>query len=61
MICDADTVGRFQIESRAQMATLPRLRPRIFYDLVVEIALIRPEPIQGRIRPPVPAPAELRS
>ncbi len=47
MICAADTVGVFQIESRAQMATLPRLRPRTFYDLVVEIALIRPGPIQG--------------
>ncbi len=47
MICAADTVGVFQIESRAQMATLPRLRPRCFYDLVVEIALIRPGPIQG--------------
>jgi error-prone DNA polymerase len=47
MICDADTVGVFQIESRAQMATLPRLRPQNFYDLVVEVALIRPGPIQG--------------
>jgi len=47
MICEADTIGVFQIESRAQMATLPRLRPRTFYDLVVEIALIRPGPIQG--------------
>ncbi len=47
MLCRADTVGVFQIESRAQMATLPRLRPRKFYDLVVEIALIRPGPIQG--------------
>lgn len=47
MICAADTVGVFQIESRAQMATLPRLKPRTFYDLVVEIALIRPGPIQG--------------
>jgi error-prone DNA polymerase len=47
MICRADTVGVFQIESRAQMATLPRLRPRKFYDLVVEVALIRPGPIQG--------------
>jgi error-prone DNA polymerase len=47
MLCEADTVGVFQIESRAQMATLPRLRPRTFYDLVVEIALIRPGPIQG--------------
>ena len=47
MICAADTIGVFQIESRAQMATLPRLRPRCFHDLVVEIALIRPGPIQG--------------
>ncbi len=47
MLCAADTVGVFQIESRAQMATLPRLKPRCFYDLVVEIALIRPGPIQG--------------
>ncbi|MGH2759103.1 MAG: error-prone DNA polymerase, partial [Actinomycetota bacterium] len=46
-LCEADTVGVFQIESRAQMATLPRLRPRTFYDLVVEVALIRPGPIQG--------------
>jgi error-prone DNA polymerase len=43
----ADTVGVFQVESRAQMATLPRLRPRCFYDLVIEVALIRPGPIQG--------------
>ncbi len=47
MLCRADTIGVFQIESRAQMATLPRLRPRTFYDLVVEVALIRPGPIQG--------------
>jgi error-prone DNA polymerase len=47
MLCDADSVGVFQVESRAQMATLPRLRPRCFYDLVVEVALIRPGPIQG--------------
>ena len=47
MLCEADTVGVFQVESRAQMATLPRLRPRCFYDLVVEVALIRPGPIQG--------------
>lgn len=46
-LCAADTVGVFQIESRAQMATLPRLKPRNFYDLVVEVALIRPGPIQG--------------
>ena len=43
----ADSVGVFQVESRAQMATLPRLKPRMFYDLVVEVALIRPGPIQG--------------
>ncbi len=47
MLCAADTVGVFQVESRAQMATLPRLRPRKFYDIVVEVALIRPGPIQG--------------
>src|SRR5438045_4843934 len=47
MLCRADSVGVFQVESRAQMATLPRLRPRSFYDLVVEVALIRPGPIQG--------------
>lgn len=47
MLCEGDAVGVFQVESRAQMATLPRLKPRCFYDLVVEIALIRPGPIQG--------------
>ncbi|WP_285106867.1 error-prone DNA polymerase [Promicromonospora sp. MEB111] len=47
LLCAADTVGVFQVESRAQMATLPRLRPRTFYDIVVEVALIRPGPIQG--------------
>lgn len=47
MICRAETVGVFQIESRAQMNTLPRLRPRSYYDLVVEVALIRPGPLQG--------------
>ncbi len=47
MICRADTVGVFQIESRAQMSMLPRLRPRNFYDLVVEVAIVRPGPIQG--------------
>jgi error-prone DNA polymerase len=47
MICKADTVGVFQIESRAQMSMLPRLRPRNFYDLVVEVAIVRPGPIQG--------------
>jgi error-prone DNA polymerase len=47
MICAADTVGVFQIESRAQMSMLPRLKPREFYDLVVEVAIVRPGPIQG--------------
>jgi error-prone DNA polymerase len=47
MICKADTIGVFQIESRAQMAMLPRLKPRCYYDLVIEVAIIRPGPIQG--------------
>jgi error-prone DNA polymerase len=47
MICRADTVGVFQIESRAQMSMLPRLQPRRFYDLVIEVAIVRPGPIQG--------------
>lgn len=47
MICKADTIGVFQIESRAQMGMLPRLKPRCFYDLVIEVALVRPGPIQG--------------
>ncbi|HSR55301.1 MAG TPA: OB-fold nucleic acid binding domain-containing protein [Alphaproteobacteria bacterium] len=47
MICRADTVGVFQIESRAQMSMLPRLKPRNFYDLVIEVAIVRPGPIQG--------------
>jgi error-prone DNA polymerase len=47
MLCRADSIGVFQVESRAQMGLLPRLQPRRFYDLVVEIALVRPGPIQG--------------
>ncbi|TIC79610.1 error-prone DNA polymerase [Nocardioides sp. GY 10113] len=47
MLCEADSIGVFQVESRAQIGTLPRLRPRCFYDLAIEIALIRPGPIQG--------------
>ncbi len=47
MICQADTLGVFQVESRAQMNFLPRMRPRTFYDLVIEVAIIRPGPIQG--------------
>ncbi|MEL6328788.1 MAG: error-prone DNA polymerase [Planctomycetota bacterium] len=49
MICDADTVGVFQIESRAQMQMLPRLKPRCYYDLVIEVAIVRPGPIQGNM------------
>jgi error-prone DNA polymerase len=47
MMCKADTIGVFQIESRAQMATLPRMKPACFYDVVIEVAIIRPGPIQG--------------
>jgi error-prone DNA polymerase len=47
MVCRADTIGVFQIESRAQMAMLPRLKPRCYYDLVIEVAIVRPGPIQG--------------
>jgi error-prone DNA polymerase len=47
MLCEADAVGVFQVESRAQMSMLPRLKPRCFYDLVVEVAIVRPGPIQG--------------
>ncbi|TAM77945.1 PHP domain-containing protein [bacterium] len=49
MLCRADSVGVFQVESRAQMAMLPRLRPRCFYDLVMQVAIIRPGPIQGEM------------
>ncbi|HET6723014.1 MAG TPA: error-prone DNA polymerase, partial [Chitinophagaceae bacterium] len=49
MICQADTIGVFQIESRAQQAMLPRLKPRTFYDLVIEVAIVRPGPIQGNM------------
>ncbi len=47
MLCDADAIGVFQVESRAQLSMLPRLRPRCFYDLVIEVAIVRPGPIQG--------------
>ena len=52
MMRRADTIGVFQIESRAQMATLPRLKPKCFYDLVVEVAIVRPGPIQGGLMHP---------
>jgi DNA polymerase III alpha subunit len=47
MLCKADSLGVFQVESRAQMNFLPRMRPRCFYDLVIEVAIVRPGPIQG--------------
>jgi len=47
MLCDGDSMGVFQVESRAQMSMLPRLRPRCFYDLVIEVAIVRPGPVQG--------------
>src|SRR5205807_4420373 len=49
MLQKADTIGVFQVESRAQMATLPRMKPECFYDLVVEVAVIRPGPIVGQM------------
>jgi len=52
MLCRADTIGVFQVESRAQMATLPRMKPKTFYDLVIEVAIIRPGPIQGHLMNP---------
>ncbi|HPU57266.1 MAG TPA: error-prone DNA polymerase, partial [Verrucomicrobiota bacterium] len=52
MMQSADTIGVFQIESRAQMATLPRMKPKCFYDVVIEVAIIRPGPIQGRLMHP---------
>ena len=47
MLCKGDSIGVFQVESRAQMNMLPRLKPREFYDLVIEVAIVRPGPIQG--------------
>ena len=52
MLQTADTVGTFQVESRAQMATLPRMKPTCFYDIVVEVAIIRPGPIVGKMLNP---------
>jgi error-prone DNA polymerase len=49
MLCEGDSLGLFQVESRAQMSMLPRLKPRIFYDLVVQVAIVRPGPIQGNM------------
>ncbi len=53
MMCRADTIGVFQIESRAQMATLPKIKPRIFYDVVIEVAIVRPGPIVGQVTAPL--------
>jgi error-prone DNA polymerase len=53
MMCRADTIGVFQIESRAQMATLPRIQPRKFYDVVIEVAIVRPGPIVGEVTSPL--------
>jgi error-prone DNA polymerase len=47
MLCRGESLGVFQVESRAQMNMLPRLKPRVFYDLVIEVAIVRPGPIQG--------------
>ena len=60
MIQRADTVGVFQIESRAQMSMLPRLRPNCFYDLVIEVAIVRPGPIQGDMVHPYLRAAAMR-
>ena len=57
MMQSADTIGVFQIESRAQMATLPRMKPKMFYDLVIEVAIIRPGPIQGHLDASLPGAA----
>ena len=62
MLCQADSVGVFQVESRAQMSMLPRLKPRKFYDLVIEVAIVRPGPDPGQHGPPLPeAPRAIRS
>ncbi len=49
MLCKGDSLGVFQVESRAQISMLPRLKPRVFYDLVIEVAIVRPGPIQGNM------------
>ena len=61
MLCKADSVGVFQVESRAQMSMLPRLKPRCFYDLVVEVAIVRPGPIQGGMVHPYLLRRELKT
>ena len=58
MLCRGESLGVFQVESRAQMNMLPRLKPRNFYDLVIEVAIVRPGPIQGDMVHPYLAPPE---
>src|SRR5262249_52363662 len=58
LLCKADTLGVVQVDDRAQMATLPRMKTREFYDLVIEVAIIRPGPIQGHLMLPYPARRE---
>ena len=58
MLCRGELLGVFQVESRAQMNMLPRLKPRTFYDLVIEVAIVRPGPIQGDMVHPVFAAAK---
>ena len=58
MLCKADAIGVFQVESRAQMNMLPRLAPAEFYDLVIEVAIVRPGPIQGDMVHPYLAPPQ---
>ena len=53
MLCKADSIGVFQVESRAQIAFLPRMKPRSFYDLIIEVAIVRPGPIQGDMVHPI--------
>ena len=61
MLCDADSLGVFQVESRAQMSFLPRMKPRSFYDLVIEVAIVRPAPFRATWSTPISAAAMARS
>ena len=60
MLCRADAIGVFQVESRAQMNFLPRMKPQTFYDLVIEVAIVRPGPIQGGMVHPYQSPPRQR-
>jgi error-prone DNA polymerase len=57
MLQKADSIGTFQVESRAQIAMLPRMKPEVFYDLVIQVAIVRPGPIQGGMVHPICAAA----